>query len=122
MKDKPDTSAPVAGLTLPKLLPPPEDSRMTRQECNNIFAALNRLDELRQTPESSLIVPGGLGVKTNRADEIAGLTHFLAENLIKYGPELLSCLRVVRDEYEPLMSLFTRVTRRVQNNLESLPK
>lgn len=92
---------------------------MTRQEWKNIYDALLSLDALQKSDKPLLITPGGTG-KPNRADDIAGLTHFLAEQLIKHGPELLGCWQCVRDEYEPMLNVFTRITMRVSTNLANV--
>lgn len=103
-----------------KLPPPPtEVPRLSRQEWKLIYDALLSLEALQKSDAPKLITPGGPG-RTNRADDIAGLTHYLAEQLIKHGPELLSCWLVVRDEYEPLCNVFTRITMRVSTNLANV--
>jgi hypothetical protein len=52
-------------------------------------------------------------IATPTADaELAGLTEYLANQLLTYAPELLGCWFVVRNEYEPLVnSAFTLLSR-----------
>lgn len=53
-------------------------------------------------------------IKTPTTDaEIAGLTEFLANQLLTHAPELLGCWYVVRNEYEPLVNVVFNVLGRV---------
>lgn len=95
---------------------------MTRDMFSSLYGALNKLEDLRATPvESTIVNLHGEAHNQKRAEDIEGLVKYLAEYLIMYGPELLSCWACVRDEYEPMVSLLTRVSRRVQTNLDRTP-
>lgn len=96
--------------------------RMTRDMFTSLYGALNKLEDLRKTPvESTIVNIHGEAHNKQRADDIEGLVKYLAEYLILHGPELLSCWACVRDEYEPLVSIMTSVSRRVQTNLDRAP-
>lgn len=80
-----------------------QPSPLTIQQINNIGAAYARLIELRDQKV----------VTVNTEAELKGLIEFLSKELIDNADELLACWLAVKTEYEPALSLLSRISIRV---------
>lgn len=76
---------------------------LTVQDIQNIGAAYARLIELRDQKV----------VTVNTEAELKGLIEFLSKELIDNADELLACWLAVKTEYEPALSLLSRISIRV---------
>lgn len=79
------------------------NNRLSHEEANKIGGAIARLAELN---EKKL-------VDSNTAAEKRGLESYLQSALVQHAGEFLSCWFVVRHEYEPLVSVFAAMQRRI---------
>ena len=89
-----------------------ENTPLTNDEINQLAGAYARLQELRhatiQTPTSEA--------------EAKGLVEFLAAQLLEHASELIGSVIVLRNEYDPLIQVFSSVVNRanavIQNRIE----
>lgn len=96
----------------PSLTPvtlPPKSERLTADEATKIAGALQRLNEIQNSPN---IV--SLHAPQKEKQEVEDLINYLSETLIKNAKELLGCWFVVKGEYEPLARALVPVFQRAR--------
>lgn len=76
---------------------------LTPQQMTQISEAYTRFLELRQ---QTIVTP-------TTSAELKGLSEFLAQSLIDHAGEFIGCWFAIRNEYEPIIGLITRVSQRV---------
>ena len=77
----------------------------TRNEAETLGNAVARWHELRDNI-----------IKTPTSDaELKGLTEFIATQAVEHIDELIGCWFTIRDEYEPILNLISRVGQRVNS-------
>jgi hypothetical protein len=83
--------------------------RLNQRQIAELLSAYSRFVELAEALKSPLVTPDTATLQAERA----GLEKFLAANLLAHGAELLSCLHIVRNQYEPMLKVLATIARQI---------